>query len=594
MEGFGGVWRVCIDERRRSRGIKWRIASHLFLASPSLRTTSSIVRVIACETKVFCLGGRVFTVGYGRWWRWRWSRRQPSGVRTKASISIHGLCEKENAVGIGVMGVCHGRVGSVGGAGAYGGVGWGCGGDCGRDGHDVECTQYSDLNTRRGNKPCPMSIRPVSLLIFCAEATALQLGAAVPMPMVTQGYRPAPQSRGAIPVAIGAADPWALEQVLTFGWCVIGIGASGIGAAATYFVVGTMLRTPEDRQRAGDGGFLTELVYAFTPSPWRKAYFEGQEEADEDKELFEIPDWQPKSACVLTEPEAVAGIKALQRARIPLKATGGMMPIAYWSSGVVATDEGPPPIMLVHGFDSSVLEFRYVLPRLVEQGLQVEACDWWTGGFSDRRPFLEQLHEPKSKATPWSLIREQLYEFWKLRCGGRPAIVVGCSLGGAAVIDFAIEHQEAVDSLVLIDAGGESYAQPAPVWTSLLAKPISNFFAWRGEQDLLPYPHLHKDLPLWRESLQAFLESGGYAAHVGPELIRTVPQDTLVLWGEEDDVLPVANAFAFEKDLPNCVGVKIVPDAQHAPGLENPMEVAKLITEFAQSRATMRALAAAD
>jgi len=58
--------------------------------------------------------------------------------------------------------------------------------------------------------------------------------------------------------------------------------------------------------------------------------------------------------------------------------------------------------------------------------------------------------------------------------------------------------------------------------------------------------------------------------------------------------LPVANAFAFEKDLPNCVGVKIVPDAQHAPGLENPMEVAKLITEFAQSRATMRALAAAD
>ena len=49
-------------------------------------------------------------------------------------MSIHGLCEKENAVGIGVMGVCHGRVGSVGGAGAYGGVGWGCEGDCGRDG----------------------------------------------------------------------------------------------------------------------------------------------------------------------------------------------------------------------------------------------------------------------------------------------------------------------------------------------------------------------------------------------------------------------------------------------------------------------------
>ena len=57
------VWRVCIDERRRSRGIKWTIASHLFLASPSLRTTSSMMRFIGCETKVFCL----IVAGFSRW-----------------------------------------------------------------------------------------------------------------------------------------------------------------------------------------------------------------------------------------------------------------------------------------------------------------------------------------------------------------------------------------------------------------------------------------------------------------------------------------------------------------------------------------------
>ena len=420
------------------------------------------------------------------------------------------------------------------------------------------------------------------------------LGAAcMPRPKVISARRPAKQPRGAVPIAIADADLSALGQVLMYGSYVLGIGAAGIGVTATYFVVGTMLRTPEERQNAGDGGFLTELVYAFTPSPWRKAYFEGQEAADADKVLIEIPDWQPESTRALSEPEAVAGVKALKRAQIPLKATGGTMPITYWSGGAAAIGAGPPPILLVHGFDSSVLEFRYVLPRLVDQGLQVEACDWWTGGFSDRGPFLKLLKTPGSKDTPWSLIREQLYEFWKLRCKDRPAIVVGCSLGGAAVIDFAVEHPEAVDSLVLVDAGGQSYAQPAPVWTSLLAKPIANFFAWRGEQDLLPYPHLHKNLPLWRESLQAFLESGGYAAHVGPELIRTVTQDTLVLWGEEDDVLPVKSAFAFERDLPKCVGVKIVTDAQHAPGLENPDEVAKLITEFARSRVKRKSAAAA-
>lgn len=66
-----------------------------------------------------------------------------------------------------------------------------------------------------------------------------------------------------------------------------------------------------------------------------------------------------------------------------------------------------------------------------------------------------------------------------------------------------------------------------------------------------------------------------------------------MLWGEEDDVLPVEDAFSFEKDLPKCVGVKLVPDAQHAPGLENPAEVAKLIAEFAQSRAKSASAAAA-
>ena len=46
--------------------------------------------------------------------------------------------------------------------------------------------------------------------------------------------------------------------------------------------------------------------------------------------------------------------------------------------------------------------------------------------------------------------------------------------------------------------------------------------------------------------------AGGYQKRVGPELIRTVPQPTLVLWGEEDDVLPVEDAYKYQNDLPNC------------------------------------------
>jgi pimeloyl-ACP methyl ester carboxylesterase len=205
--------------------------------------------------------------------------------------------------------------------------------------------------------------------------------------------------------------------------------------------------------------------------------------------------------------------------------------------------------------------------------------DWWTGGFTDREPFTAKLTSDPS-ATPWELVREQQYAFWQRTCNGRPAIVLGASLGGAPAMDFAVAHPEAVAGLVLMDSGGHSYAQPPPFFTAALAGPVSNFFAWRGEENLLPFPHLWRKEAGWREALEAYLASGGYQRRVEPGLIKTVPQRTLVLWGEEDDVLPVEDAQKFAETLPACDRVVMIPDAMHAPALENPDFVAKTVAEY--------------
>ena len=135
-----------------------------------------------------------------------------------------------------------------------------------------------------------------------------------------------------------------------------------------------------------------------------------------------------------------------------------------------------------------------------------------------------------------------------------------------------------------MDAGGESYAQPDPFLTSLAADPVTNLFQWRATNGLLPYPHVWANEEKWRSALRAYLKSGGYQKVVNPESIRTVPHRTLVLWGEEDDVLPVEDAYKYQKDLPDCVGVTLVPDGQHAPALENPPFVAEQIIKYAKSR----------
>ncbi|KAI3970824.1 hypothetical protein MKX01_024471 [Papaver californicum] len=91
---------------------------------------------------------------------------------------------------------------------------------------------------------------------------------------------------------------------------------------------------------------------------------------------------------------------------------------------------------------SSCLEWRYTYPLLEEAGMEAWAVDILGWGFSD----LGIL--PHCNVTSK---REHLYQLWKLYIR-RPMILVGPSLGAAVAIDFALNHPEAVEKLVLIDA----------------------------------------------------------------------------------------------------------------------------------------------
>ena len=48
--------------------------------------------------------------------------------------------------------------------------------------------------------------------------------------------------------------------------------------------------------------------------------------------------------------------------------------------------------------------------------------------------------------------RAHLHAVWRELVGGRPAVVVGTSLGGTVAMDFALHYPQAVDRLVLVDA----------------------------------------------------------------------------------------------------------------------------------------------
>ncbi|XP_050277420.1 uncharacterized protein LOC126718993 isoform X2 [Quercus robur] len=160
--------------------------------------------------------------------------------------------------------------------------------------------------------------------------------------------------------------------------------------------------------------------------------------------------------------------------------------------------------------------------------------------------------------------REHFYQLWKSHIK-RPMILVGPSLGAAVAIDFVANHPEAVEKLVLIDAS--VYAEGTG---NLATLPRIAAYAGVGR--------LHCLYPWWEDATVDFMISGGY--NVSAQ-IQQVKQKTLIIWGEDDQIISNKLAVRLHCELPNAT-IRQIPDCGHLPHVERPNSVAKLIVDFVQ------------
>ncbi|KAG5522465.1 hypothetical protein RHGRI_034595 [Rhododendron griersonianum] len=181
-------------------------------------------------------------------------------------------------------------------------------------------------------------------------------------------------------------------------------------------------------------------------------------------------------------------------------------------------------------------------------------------------------------------------------------LLVGPSLGAAVALDFAVNHPDAVEKLVLLDASvyseGTSNMTTLPkavayagvflmkqvyLLKSVPLRLYATYLAFNG----LPFDtcldwsnvgRLHCLLPWWEDATVAFMNSGGY--NVSSQ-IEQVKHKTLIIWGEEDQIISNKLAVKLHCELPNAI-IRQVPDCGHIPHVEKPSVVANLIVEFSQ------------
>jgi pimeloyl-ACP methyl ester carboxylesterase len=257
----------------------------------------------------------------------------------------------------------------------------------------------------------------------------------------------------------------------------------------------------------------------------------------------------------------------------PLAGLPGRWPVAVLGAG--------PPLLLLHGFDSSFLEFRRLAP-LLSGHCQLFIPDLFGFGFSPR-----PLGGPFNPAGVLAHLEALLTAITERQVAGSPGEtlgVIGASMGGAVAVELARRKGGQIGRLLLLaPAGLTGRPMPLPpvldgLGVRFLALPAVRRGLCRSafadpDQDVGPaelqIASLHLQTPGWAPALAAFARSGGFAGCGTP----LPPQPLQVLWGNQDRILRGPQKQAAQALLGDRV--EALEHCGHLPHIDQPQRVAE-------------------
>jgi len=259
-----------------------------------------------------------------------------------------------------------------------------------------------------------------------------------------------------------------------------------------------------------------------------------------------------------------------------------------------------PPLVLLHGGGECALAWRWVLPDLARR-FRVIAPDFPGSGGSDR---------PTTGYTV-AMLGEFVGGFLDA-LGIQRAAVVGHSLGGLAAMQFALRDPARVSALALVASAGLG-REIHPLLKSLCLPGLGDWAtAWAitplGQLQRVGWRALGSFSRLERAPIGWFVDQlwlGIYPRILWDQLLLSrvligqegqkevlldrlpnISVPTLIVWGESDQILPVAHARAAAGRIRHSRLV-IVPDCGHMPHIERPEAFLDAVISFLEGPASM-------
>jgi len=262
--------------------------------------------------------------------------------------------------------------------------------------------------------------------------------------------------------------------------------------------------------------------------------------------------------------------------------------------------EGPERVVLVHGFQASA-----AIWRLMQEALP---ADRYTSIAINNRGAGGSEAPPREADFSVQIFASDAFELLD-QLGWRDFTLVGHSLGGATVAQFAVDHPGLLKGLVLLDPAdpdGRSLPQGGPSLDELIEGRMAARRAQQargGAGDGIDAAALAdtssevmravatdmRNAP--EQRLRGSMRSM-FELRIG-ERVKTLPMPVLLAGGDADELIPVSAMLATWAKFPAGTGLHFWHGVGHSPNLDTPNEVAALLRRFIEKTIPARAKAVA-
>ena len=237
------------------------------------------------------------------------------------------------------------------------------------------------------------------------------------------------------------------------------------------------------------------------------------------------------------------------------------------------TGEGQP-ILILHGWGSSSDSWIKIQHMLAEKGYQVVVPD--LPGFG-KTPAPKEIWGVEEYAN---FVNQFAGKF-----GFEKFVLAGHSFGGQTAIQFAVQHPEKVEKLVLIAAAGVRRTPGVAKKLVIAVAKLVSFLLY-----LVPLEDLRNNIKsavYMAIHRRDYVKTQGIMRDVFKKVITQdltakfskISMPTLIIWGDKDEMTPIQDAYLTQELIPNSK-LEIIKGAKHALNFQAPEKLAQKILEF--------------